>query len=206
MDNTGKDYKVVYNFEDGADNGLGKESHHDAMLYYNNSLYGAALFGGIKNSGVIFKINPDGTGYSPIHIFKEGPDDGSQPHSGVIAVDNVFYGMTAEGGSGGKGTLYRMNTDGSDFAVLYSFLKETGHNGHGRLTLGSSGKTLFGITKSGGADDLGVIFSYDLPDSTYKVLHTFQKGSDNGNTTEHGFLTREGGTLFGMTKSGGAKG
>lgn len=204
VDTTGKNYTVLYNYEDGSSNGLGKESHHDAMLFLNGTLYGAALFGGDNNSGVIFKINPDGTGYAPLHIFKGGNDDGSHPHSGVIVIDSVLYGLTAEGGKGGKGTIYKMNPDGSDFSVLYSFDKETGHNPHGRLTLGSDRKTLYGITKTGGSDNFGVIFSFNPNDSLYKVLHTFKSDKSNGTTTEHGYLVRNENKLFGLTKMGGA--
>jgi uncharacterized repeat protein (TIGR03803 family) len=205
MDDTGKNFKVVYDFVDGADNGLGNESHHDALYYYDSALYGAALYGGIKDNGVIFRINPDGTGYKPIHIFEGGPDDGAHPHSGVIAVDSFFYGMTAEGGSGHKGTIYKMKPDGSEYSILYSFQKETGHNPHARLTLGTDGHTLFGIARTGGTDNLGVIFSYDLSDSNYKVLHNFQKDKKNGYTPEHGYLTLADNKLFGMTKYGGEK-
>lgn len=203
--NDGTDFKVIHDFEEGSSNGTGNEPHHDAMYYYNDTLYGAALYGGNNNNGVIFRINPDGTGYSPIHVFNGGDSDGAQPHSGVIAINNVFYGMTAEGGTGKKGTIYRMNTDGSDFSVLYSFTKSQGHNPHGRLTPGSDGNKLFGITKTGGTDDLGVIFAFDIIDTSYTVLHNFTKGKHDGLTSEHGYLTRIENLLYGMTHSGGKK-
>lgn len=204
IDTSGNGYSVLYNFTDGEDNGMGNEPHHDAMLYYNNALYGAALYGGSGNNGVIFKINTDGSGYSPVHIFKAGVDDGAHPHSGVLAVNNVFYGATAEGGKDGRGVIYKMNPDGSDFSVLYSFIKSTGHNPHCRLTLGSDGHTLYGTTKTGGGDGEGVVYGFDLTSSKYTVLHTFQKNKDNGYTTEHGFITRSNNRLFGMTHYGGA--
>lgn len=83
MENTGKDFSVIYNFEQGDNNGIGNEPHHDAMLNYNNTLYGVTVYGGINNNGVIFKINPDGSGYAPVHVFKGGIYYGAQPHSGV---------------------------------------------------------------------------------------------------------------------------
>ncbi|MDQ3019094.1 MAG: hypothetical protein M3R36_00765 [Bacteroidota bacterium] len=203
MGNDGKGFKVLYEFTEGADDNLGNEPHHDAMLMYNNVLYGATVYGGNKDNGVIFKINTDGTGYSPIHIFKGGADDGAQPHSGVIALNNFLYGLTAEGGAEGKGVIYKMNSGGTDFSVLHLFVKATGHNPHGRLTLGSDGHTVFGITKSGGSNGEGVLFSYDLSDSGYSVIHNFQKGKIDGTTSEHGFLTRVDNKLYGMTHHGG---
>lgn len=47
-------------------------------------------------------------------------------------INNVFFGMTAEGGSEGKGVIYKINPDSSGFSVLYSFNKSTGHNPHGK--------------------------------------------------------------------------
>ncbi len=203
VDNSGSDFNVLYHFEEGDSNGTGNEPHHDAMLYYNNALYGVTVYGGINNYGVIFKINPDGSGYAPLHVFKGGTDDGAQPHSGVLQIDNVFYGLTAEGGKEGKGVIYKINPDGTDFKVLYSFHKSTGHNPHCRLTLGSDGKTLYGMTKTGGPGGLGLVFGYNISDTAYKTVHTFTKGKDNGNTAEHGFLTLSGDRLFGMTHYGG---
>lgn len=199
----GKDYEVIYNFEQGDNNELGNEPHHDAMLYYNGALYGVTVYGGNNNNGVIFRINPDGSGYTPVHVFKGGVDDGAQPHSGVLEINNSFYGMTAEGGKEGKGVIYKINPDGSDFSILYSFHKSTGHNPHGRLTLGSDGQTVYGITKTGGPGGLGVVFGYNIYDSVYKTIHTFKKGKDDANTAEHGFLTLCNNRLYGMTHYGG---
>ncbi len=204
IDNTGNGFSVLYNFEDGENNALGNEPHHDAMLNYNNTLYGATLYGGNGNNGVIFKINLDGTSYSAVHIFKGGFDDGAHPHSGVLEVNNVFYGTTAEGGKDGKGVIYKMNPDGSGFTVLYSFLKSNGHNAHGRLTLGSDGHTVYGLTKTGGGGGEGVVFGFDLTSSKYSILHTFEKNDNNGYTSEHGYLALNNNKLYGLTQYGGA--
>lgn len=204
IDITGNNFNVLYNFEDGNDNGTGNEPHHDAMFYYDNVLYGVACYGGKDNNGVIFKINPDGTGYSPVHIFTGGTDDGAHPRSCVIVKDNVFYGATPEGGKEGRGVIYKMNPDGSDFTVMYSFNKSTGHNPHCRLVLGSDGQTVYGMTKSGGTGGVGVVFGFNISNSAYSVVHNFQKGSDNSYTPEHGFLTRVNNTLYGLTHYGGA--
>jgi len=63
-----------------------------------------------------------------------------------------------------------------------------------------SGKTLFGMTKNGGANDSGCIFSVDTNGNNYKDLLDFN--SING-TTPYGSLVLSGKTLFGMTNSGG---
>lgn len=197
-------FQVLYNFQTGSGNGLGKEPHHDAMLYYDDNLYGTALEGGQDDNGVIYKISLTGADYTPIHVFTGGNNDGSQPHSGVIEINSIFYGITAAGGTHDNGTLYKINPDGSGFSVLYSFHNSDGDNSHGRLTLGSDGHTLFGMTKEGGSSDDGVIFSYDLSSSDYTILHTFTGSSSDGSSTDHGFVTISNDTIFGMTQLGGS--
>lgn len=198
------DFQILYNFTDGSSNTLGKEPHHDAMLVAGNSLYGTALMGGNNDNGVVYRIDLNGQNYTALHVFAGGNNDGAQPHSCLMMVDSVLYGLTAAGGTHGNGTLYKMNLDGSGFSVLHSFHNSTGDNSHGRLTLSSGGNKLFGMTKEGGSSDFGVIFSYDLNSTDYAILHTFIGGANDGKTTDHGYLARSGDTVFGMTQYGGA--
>src|SRR2546426_12142463 len=44
----------------------------------------------------------------------------------VSAGDGVFYGITHEGGDSGQGTVFRINQDGSGFAVLHHFRASDG--------------------------------------------------------------------------------
>ncbi|MDZ4712679.1 MAG: hypothetical protein SGI89_10185 [bacterium] len=199
----GKNFNVLYNFETGADNGKGKEPHHASLYYFNGKLYGAALYGGKSDYGVIYSVNTDGSGYTPLHVFNGGDSDGAQPHSSISFINGAIYGMTAQGGDKGKGVLYKMDPDGNNFTVLHSFHKEDGHEPHGIVITGSNGNSLYGITKTGGTDDVGVIFTCDLNGGAYTVLHNFKKGKDDGNTSEHGYLTLSGNTLFGLTQNGG---
>ncbi len=200
-DTTG--FQIMYPFTSGSNNIYGNQPHHDAMLAVGSVLYGTALMGGNSNNGVLYKINLSGTGYDTVHMFTGGNNDGAQPHSGVILLGNILYGMTAAGGTHDNGTLYRINPNGTGFSVLYSFHNPTGDQSHGRLLLSSDSTQLLGMTRKGGTSDFGVIFSFTISNSTYTALHTFLGGSNDGNTTDHGFLTRSSDTIFGMTQLGG---
>ena len=85
-------------------------------------LYGTA-YGNedTPNAGAVFKLNKDGTGYQVLHTFNSGAGDGLDPAAGVVQGTNgVLYGTTAYGNVG-PGTLFEINPEGTDFAILYTF-------------------------------------------------------------------------------------
>src|ERR1035441_9812053 len=47
--------------------------------------------------------------------------DGYEPSGSLILAGNTLYGTAGGGGSWGNGTVFALNTDGSDFTNLYSF-------------------------------------------------------------------------------------
>jgi uncharacterized repeat protein (TIGR03803 family) len=80
-----------------------------------------------------------------------------------------LYGTTKSGGSGGSGTVFRLNTDGTGFATLYSFTAAdpgTGTNRDGAYPVSGlilSGGVLYGTTSSGGTAGYGTVFSLLVP-------------------------------------------
>src|SRR5262249_25789896 len=78
----------------------------------------------------------------------------------LTVVGNTIYGVAANGGQFGKGTLFSMNLDGSHFQVLHSFAG--GPNDGARPSLRGltfSGNTLYGVTESGGTLRAGTVFA-----------------------------------------------
>jgi uncharacterized repeat protein (TIGR03803 family) len=142
-------------------------------------LYGATRSGGpsgnCRNSligcGALFKMEKTGANFSQIHAFNGV--DGALPSGGLLqASDGFLYGLTeATGCDAVSGTLYRIATDGSGFAVLHRFI---GMDGSGRadtrfwdpppvseLLEGADG-ALYGVTFGGGSLAGGVVFRLDL--------------------------------------------
>jgi uncharacterized repeat protein (TIGR03803 family) len=68
-------------------------------------LYGTTTEGGASSGGTIFKINPDGSGFSLLKEFAGGTD-GENPYAGLTSVSGVLYGTTLLGGSENKGTIF----------------------------------------------------------------------------------------------------
>ncbi len=72
--------------------------------------------------GEIFKLNPDGTGFTNFYSFStpqgDTNSDGFGPLSGLALEGDTLYGAALSGGLGGKGTLFKINTNGSGFTAF----------------------------------------------------------------------------------------
>src|ERR1700757_917634 len=87
-----------------------------------------------------------------------------------------MYGITGSGGATGNGVIYSINSDGSNYKLLYSFNGTDGGGPAGTLAAGLDGK-LYGTTTQGGLNNAGTIYAYDT------LAHTFKKLADMGQTT-----------------------
>src|SRR6185295_8272588 len=102
-------------------------------------LYGMTETGGSAGLGVIFKVKPDGTGYTKLLDFT-GAANGSKPAGSFFYDGNFLYGMTAMGGANDKGIIFKIKTDGSGFVKLLDFNgAANGSNAFGMGTLISDG-------------------------------------------------------------------
>ena len=118
-----------------------------------NTLFGISYSGGIYGGGNVFRIGTDGL--STIRIFttsfprQSGANTtGANPNdlAGLVLSGNVLYGTTSVSGTGGQGTVFQLNTDGSGFTVLHSFQYTDGAEPE---SLVLSGGTLYGMTSYG---------------------------------------------------------
>jgi uncharacterized repeat protein (TIGR03803 family) len=180
----------------------GDNPRHDAMTPFNGLLYGTTLVRGTNNTGIIFCIGQDGTGYKK--LISLAKDIGDQSHSCFVIVNNILYGMTATGGDGDEGVVFSFDPGTSNFQTLSSFkCTSLGAEPHGRLTLDPNGTTLYGMTRKGGGHGFGVVFSIDPVGGNYTVLHDFAGGDSDGATSDHGYVVQVGNLLYGMTTNGG---
>jgi uncharacterized repeat protein (TIGR03803 family) len=180
----------------------GENPRHDAMTPLSDKLYGTTLEGGTHNNGLIFSIHQTGHHYTPLTSLHNAIGD--SPHSCFVVVNsNILYGTTESGGDHDGGVIFSFEPTTSTYTPLYSFHSSTGHEPHGRLTLDPNGTTLYGMTKKGGNNGLGVVFSVDTSGNNYTVLHDFAGGNCDGATTDHGYLVQVENVLYGMTTNGG---
>jgi uncharacterized repeat protein (TIGR03803 family) len=176
---------------------------YGALLQANDgAIYGTTMSGGTNSAGTIFKLNTDGTGYNVIKSFQDiGTSDGSRPYAGLIqGTDGVLYGTTSVGGTASRGTVFKVNLDGSGYAVLKRFTGSDGASPWAPLLQGQDG-ALYGTTAMGGATDKGTVFKLKRDGTGFVVLKNFA-GID-GNGPMAGLTQAPNGILFGTTSSGG---
>ena len=58
--------------------------------------------------------------FTTLHNFTGGSDGGNL-NAGLILSGKTLYGAADSGGSGGNGTVFSLNTNGTGFTVLHSF-------------------------------------------------------------------------------------
>lgn len=183
------------------------------LLLSSNELYGTAEGGGAFGDGIVFRINPDGTGLTNLYSFSARNvltnNDGFAP-GGVLALSgNTLFGITVVGGTGGNGTVFRINTDGTDFTNLHSFTTMATNingiytNGDGAQPNGGVivlGNTLYGTASLGGVSGDGIVFAMNTDGTGFTNLHNFV-GSDG--SMPDGSLVASSNILYGTTGSGG---
>ncbi|MBL7981184.1 MAG: T9SS type A sorting domain-containing protein [Flavobacteriales bacterium] len=116
-----------------------------------------------------------------------------------------LWGMTTMGGSNDKGTLFRVDADGTDFTVEYHFSEASGYAPEGTLCLAGNGK-LYGTTNLGGTGSpaAGTLFSFDPATGVYTKLVDFN--ITNGGYGWSGLIATPSGALYGATYGGGGSG
>jgi uncharacterized repeat protein (TIGR03803 family) len=149
-------------------------------------------------------VEPSVGKYTSLYSFKGGTD-GEGAWAGLTYVNGTLYGTTLGGGTGHYGTVFAVNTSGTE-RVLYSF--QGGADGlvpyAGVIDVKG---VLYGTTGGGGVNNGGTVFAVSTS-GTGRVLHTFgATGATDvadGANPQSGSLTYVNGTLYGTTLHGGA--
>jgi uncharacterized repeat protein (TIGR03803 family) len=164
-------------------------------------LYGTTTSGGINSAGTVFKVNPDGTGYTLLHAFTTNGVDGQQPEAGlVLGQDGMLYGTTAGGGSNQLGTVFKLAPDGSSYAVIHTFggYPNDGDSPEAKLLVGADG-ALYGTTHSGGTNNTGTVFKLNTSGHGYSILHNFGDVTTDGSYPKAVLIQGVDGVLYGTT-------
>ncbi|TXC76051.1 choice-of-anchor tandem repeat GloVer-containing protein [Luteibaculum oceani] len=167
-----------------------------------HAFYGMTYSGGNGNHGVLFKFDPIDGSLHPQHNF-DNVQTGSRPSGTLIEVNGKLYGMTHFGGAFNKGVLFEFDPSDNTISKIFDFDGANfGANPFGSLTE-QNGK-LYGLTKWGGVNDMGVLFEYDPSNNSISKKVDFEYTTKGRNP--YGSLTIANGKLYGMTYDGGVFG
>ncbi len=196
---------VLHSFVGGANDGSNPNS---ALVPQSGALVGSTVYGGsgtcnngfAVGCGTVYKLTQ--IGETLLHSFTG--TDGTYP--GVLIPDGKsgFYGITGQGGSSGKGTVFQMSSTGV-VTTLYTFMGGSDGSNPGGLIENSSGN-LFGTTYGGGASGNGTIFELSPNRQggwTETVLYSFTNGADGGGPQPGIALDQQNHTIYGSTVGGG---
>ena len=144
--------------------------------------------------------------FSPLGVNRQTNSDGAYPYAGLILSGNTLYGTTAEGGTNGSGTVFKVNADGTGFTTLYTFSEFLlGQNSDGAYPYAGlilSGNTLYGTAEVGGSGNVGTVFKVNTDGSGFTTLHSFTSGSEGDGAYPYAGLILSGHTLYGTTIAG----
>jgi uncharacterized repeat protein (TIGR03803 family) len=169
----------------------------------DGNMWGMTTGGGVNTTGVIFKLTSAGV-FTVVHQFDYTPDGSSPRGHLVLGKDGNFYGITAQGGSFGYGTIFKMTPSGT-YSTLRSLNGGSdGGPSYGSITEGSDGN-LYGMTYGGGTNNYGTIIKISKTGSGFLVLRNFTYATDGG-YSRGDLIQATDGFLYGMTAAGGANG
>lgn len=172
------------------------------LLADGNYLYGTTGNGGTFGNGVIFRIDTDGSGYWVLGNF-DTATTGNSPTGELIKVGTTLYGVCGGGGGSNRGTIYKINTDGSAFARIYSFTGGITGGDSPRGGVVYDGSFFYGITLYGGSSNTGTLYRITTAGGGFTILKNFMGGAGDGQYP-YGHLVLDGTNLYGVTSNGGA--
>ena len=160
LNTDGTSYTLLHQFAEVAGDGTGPLTGLAQDL--DGILYGTTSRGGSNDRGTIFKLSTNGTDYVVLHSFGDYAGDGDAPAGVVPGSDGMLYGTTTDGSSGGFGTVFRLNKDGTGYEPLCRFNGSNGKTPVGGLVQGGDA-AFYGTTTYGGDMGFGTVFRLLAP-------------------------------------------
>jgi uncharacterized repeat protein (TIGR03803 family) len=164
----------------------------------SGALYGTTEFGG-SGDGTVFNISPVG---AETTLYSFGGLDGAYPMASLVDVNGALYGTTAGGGQAADGTVFGINTAGTNERVLHSF---SNNNSDGVAPVAgviAVNGELYGTTFEGGAAGKGTVFRVNI-NGKERVLHSFTIDYQNDGLNPEAALVDVRNMLYGTTYQGG---
>ncbi len=174
---------------------------HGLVEAANGKLYGTTTSLGKYGAGVIYEFDLNSKSVSVKYDLSDSMGAYNQ-FAMYLANNNKLYGTTSSGGVNGEGVLFEFDPSNGAYKKLLDFEYATsGSSPEAGVMQASNGK-LYGITNSGGANNSGVIYEYDIALSKFKKLADFVD-STTGDGPSGRLIQSSNGNLYGCTSYGG---
>jgi uncharacterized repeat protein (TIGR03803 family) len=178
------------------------------LVLSGNTLFGTTAYGGAAGYGTVFQVNTDGSDFTTLYSFTNGTD-GATPMAPLLVAGGMLYGTASAGGSSNDGTIFMLDTAGSNFSTLYTFTNgEDGAAPAAGLLL--AGSTLYGTTAgTSSGSSFGTMFMMNTNGSAFGLLHRFSAPISNTNSDgilPSGPLILLEGLVYGTATDGGSHG
>ena len=115
------------------------------------------------------------------------------------SLSQEIWGMTKYGGTYQKGVIFKMDENGSNREVVFSF--ETVRSPEGGMTEYEEG-VFYGMSAAGGKYDYGIIYQFEAATGGFTKLVDFN-GKENGKDGAGKMYHAKDGKFYGMTVNGG---
>jgi hypothetical protein len=150
------------------------------LLAFGNVLYGVS-HDGENWGGILYSIDASGGNFQELFKFGEYLEWDSQTQKTLYSSQgyrpflhfmdgNTIYGSCEWGTDSGKGSIFKINTDGSGFQELHVF--RGGADGERPVQIVDGGNVIYGITSQGGIANKGTIFRINKDGSGYSLIRT----------------------------------
>jgi uncharacterized repeat protein (TIGR03803 family) len=194
---------VIYSFPDGIGSGAPLTQTKGGTLYFVASEAGLGY-------GAVYRLSQRQGAWKGRPVYEFSGNDGTYPHAELLERSGSFYGVTAEGGRYGVGTVFSLTHAGGAWteSVVYSFTGGLdGGNPSDALLWDSASRSFFGVTPNNDPNTpphCGSIFNL-APDGSEQNLYLFQDGTDGclPTTKLHEFHSGKEQILVGATRFGG---
>ena len=163
-------FKVLHDFScpgnatpNCVDPNNGATPDHGTLVQNNVTLFGLTTYGGAYGNGTLFSIHTDGSHFKILQNFGDpGTNDGINPFGSLLLNGTTLYGTTQTGGTKGNGTVFQIDTDGTNYDRIWDF--QNGSDAQQPIdNVILVDNTLYGMTEKGGQCGNGAIFALVPP-------------------------------------------
>lgn len=167
VNSDGSGYELLYSFAATETDGA---LPYSLVFDGDHTLFGITTGGPPNESGAVFRIDTDGSGFAQIHSFSGGSLDARTPFGLTRDSSGALYGISLGGGSAETGTVFRLLPDGSNFELLHVF--DTFAVPNGDLAFDGQGN-VFGSRQSGGSLGGAQVFRMTTTGAAFEEIHAF---------------------------------